>query len=148
MNVLVDTGFWFAYYDNSDSFHQVAVSIMDLLDNHNILIPFPSLYETINTRFSKKKKWMEHFKALINNPNCTLISDDSYKEMTLELSMNSAIEKDRAISMVDMIIRQMLDDVNLRSDALITFNPEDFADVCRKKNKVMISDSNIATYLK
>lgn len=90
---------------------------------------------------------MEHFKGIINNPNCILIPDDSFKEMTLELSMNSAIEKDRAISMVDMIIRQMLDDVNLKSDALITFNPEDFADVCRKKNKVMISDANIATYL-
>ena len=85
--------------------------------------------------------------SLINKPKCTLIPDDSYKEMTLRLALDSAIEKDRAISMVDMIIRQMLDDINLRSDALITFNPEDFADICRKRNKVMISDATIATYL-
>ncbi len=85
--------------------------------------------------------------SLINNPKCTLIPDDSYKEMTLKLSMDLAIEKGRAISMVDMIIRQMLDDINLRSDALITFDPEDFADICRKRNKVMISDATIATYL-
>lgn len=144
MNVLIDTGFWYAFYNAGDEFHKAAESIMDVLDKHNILIPFPSLYETINTKFSRKKEWMKCFNQLIKSSKCTLISDDQYKDYTLDLSMHSSIEKSRAISMVDMVIRQMLDDVDLKIDALITFNPDDFADICRKRNKRMIYDSQMA----
>ena len=55
MNVLIDTGFWYAYYDGSDEHHQEAQRVMGLLEKHRILIPFPSLYETIDTRFCKRK---------------------------------------------------------------------------------------------
>lgn len=39
-----------------------------------------------------------------------------------------------------MVIRQMLDDVNLKSDAIVTFNPEDFSDVCRKRGKILVTE--------
>jgi hypothetical protein len=39
----------------------------------------------------------------------------------------------RPISLVDMVIRYILDDVNIRKDCLLTFNRRDFVDVCRKR---------------
>lgn len=147
MNVLIDTGFWFAYYDGSDQKHQEAINIMGLLEHHQILMPFPSLYETINTRFSRRKEWAVHFSHLINSSQSTLIQDDSYKDATVQLTFESALIGNRAISMVDMVIRQMLDDVNLKVDAMITFNPDDFSDICRKRKKVLIYSYDTAGVL-
>lgn len=53
-NVLVDTGFWFALYDEKDQYHNKALKVMDRLINSRFLIPFPTLYETLNTSFVKK----------------------------------------------------------------------------------------------
>lgn len=43
-------------------------------------------------------------------------------------------------SLVDLIIRAMLLDVNLRIDALITFNSADFEDICWKKNIELLTN--------
>lgn len=147
MNVLIDTCFWFAYYDGRDDFHQEARKIMGLLEHHRILIPYPTLYETINSRFCRKKEWVAHFSKLIKSPKCVLIQDDPYKEQTLGLSVDASLKNNRAISLVDMIIRQMLADVNLKTDALVTINSCDFEDVCRTRRKVLITDSNMAIVL-
>jgi len=37
-----------------------------------------------------------------------------------------------------MIIRLILDDVNIRKHGLLTFNPGDFADICRKHQIEML----------
>jgi len=37
------------------------------------------------------------------------------------------------ISLCDVLIRLLIEDVNLRIDALLTFNEKDFVDVCRKR---------------
>lgn len=147
MNVLIDTCFWFAYYDGSDGHHQEAQKIMGMLRHHRILVPYPTLYETIDTRFCRRPEWIDHFNRLINSSQCVLIQDDQYKAQTLALSVDFVLLKNRAISLVDMVIRQMIDDVNLRSDAVISFNSVDFVDICRKKSKIFISDSNMANVL-
>ena len=143
MNILIDTGFWFAYYDGSDEHHYEAKLIMEKLEFHQILIPYPSLYETIDTRFCKRKEWVEHFSHLISRPRCILIQDDPYKDCSLELSINSSLNHNWAISLVDMVIRQMIDDENLKTDAVITFNPGDFADICRKRNIICVINSEM-----
>lgn len=147
MNVLIDTGFWYAFYDGSDEHHEEAVRMMDRLEIHRILIPYPSLYETIDTRFCKRKEWVAHFSRLINSMHCTLIQDDSYKATSLELSVSSSLNHDRAISLVDMVIRQMIEDVNVKTDVIITFNPDDFVDVCRKHKTICVTDSTMASVL-
>lgn len=142
MNILIDTGFWFAFYDDSDQYHLKADSMMPAIQKHHILIPYPSLYETINTRFSKRTNWMSRFESLIMSPYCSLVQDDDYKADLLNLTMTSSLRKKRPISLVDMVIRQMLDDDNLKTDAIVTFNPADFYDVCRHKSIIMIDDNS------
>ena len=41
-----------------------------------------------------------------------------------------------------MIIRFILDDVNVRIDALLTFDPSDFVDVCQQRKVEMINLTN------
>lgn len=147
MNILIDTGFWFAFYDEADEHHNKAMQIMPYLEKHMILIPYPSLYETINTRFSKRRMWMSSFQSLMISPTCVLIHDEEYKKITLRMTFSTSLDNNRPISLVDMVIRQMLDDVNLKSDAIVTFNPEDFYDVCLRRNKIMIHNFDMTTTL-
>ena len=142
MNIIIDTGFWYAFYDDKDQYHSEAVAMMSSLEKHQILIPYPSLYETIDTRFSKRKNWMSLFHDFIQSTRCTLIPDDKYKQETLKITFDSSLVRNRPISLVDMVIRQMLDDVNLNVGAIVTFNPEDFSDVCRIRRKILICDTH------
>jgi len=133
-NILIDTGFWFGLYDKRDNFYHQANELFEYLSLGQILIPYPSLYETINTRFAKNKEGIEAFEKLISKPEVILIDDKDYKNEALELTMNSSIRMNKPYSLVDVIIRLMLSDKNLKIDYLISFNPNDFFDVCSNKN--------------
>ncbi len=133
-NILIDTRFWYGFYDRKDNYFNQANELFEYLSLGKILIPYPSLYETINTRFAKNKEGIEAFEKLINKPEVVLIDDNDYKEETLELTMDMAIRMNKPYSLVDMIIRLMLADQHLKIDYLLSFNPEDFFDICSKKN--------------
>ena len=90
-NIIVDTGYWFALFDNKDQYHHNAVNIADYLELGNILIPFPTLYETINTKFSKRKDWFVEFEIILNKNNVKLIYDEECKDDALNLSIESSI---------------------------------------------------------
>lgn len=111
---------------------------MELLDGAVSIIPFPSLYETINTRFSKRKDDFSAFKNHILSERCTFIHDDAYKRMALENTFDSALLHNRPISFVDMIIRMMIEDVNIMVHGLLTFNPGDFCDACAERRIEML----------
>ena len=49
----------------------------------------------------------------------------------MELALESSLKGRRPLSMVDCLIRLLLDDANTRIDYLATFNVRDFGDVCR-----------------
>jgi predicted nucleic acid-binding protein len=140
-NILIDTCFWYAYYDDRDVQHHLAIDLFEYLELANaIIIPHPTLYETINTRFSKHKDWIESFNnMLINNESVRVIDDNEYKEKALELTFDYSINRKQPISFVDMIIRLMLDDTDLEINALVTFNEKDFNDICYQKNIDLIS---------
>jgi hypothetical protein len=62
-----------------------------------------------------------------------LIDDALYRDRAYEMTVSDAIRRHRRISLTDMVIRLMLEDVNVRAGYLFTFNPGDFADVCRRR---------------
>ena len=51
--LIFDTCFWFALYDPNDSWHSLASKMISDFESGDvkIIIPFPSLYETLNTDF-------------------------------------------------------------------------------------------------
>ena len=136
-NILVDSCFWFALYEPKDEHHEKALELFEYLDIGNVILPFPTLYETLNTRFSKNRS-IDEFEKLIERLDTTIIHDDIYKNDALRLIFEPNFKK-RNLSLVDIIIRLMLDDVNLKIDYIITFNTGDFIDVCRRKNIELIN---------
>lgn len=138
-NILVDTCFWYALYDTRDEHFNKAQRIQEFLEYGNIIIPYPVLYETLNTRFSCKKEWVVGFNDFLQKESTILIPDDKYKKVALNSVLANAIEGNRPMSLVDMILRVMIDDVSLNIGALITFNERDFYDICWSKNIELIS---------
>jgi predicted nucleic acid-binding protein len=134
--ILVDTGFWIALYDARDQYHQQAKQKVHILEIATLLLPWPSLYETLNTRFVKNSVAIRGFEALLRQPHVFRLPDEPYREQALVGAMSAAGE--RSIALVDMVIRMVLEDVSVRKSGLLTFNQRDFSDTCRKHRVEML----------
>ena len=128
--VLIDTGFWYAFYDRRDQYHEAAGKKANLLDNSTLLIPWPCLYETFNTRFAKNAVAAGHFEKLLRKPQVVLLADEPYRESALKVAFAGVPA--RRLALVDIVIRLILADINVRKHGLLTFNQRDFDDLCRK----------------
>jgi hypothetical protein len=111
--------------------------MQEYLELGRIILPYPILYETLNTRFVKKKEWIITFNELLNKESTVLVPDELYKNQALSSVLRAT---SRPLSLVDMTIRLMLDDINLNINALITFNVGDFIDLCLEKGIDLISE--------
>jgi predicted nucleic acid-binding protein len=136
-NLLLDTGFWYALYDDRDSHYEDARILVDLLDLHNLIIPWPCLYETLNTRFVKRREWLESFSAYVMRNNTVHLPDDEYRPHALGRVFRSQTPW-LSVSLVDEVIRSALLDPNIKIDAMITFNQSDFYDICYPRNIELI----------
>jgi predicted nucleic acid-binding protein len=137
---MIDTGFWIALYEERDTHHAKASEQSEYLTRNKILIPFPSLYETVNTRFAKRADRMADFGRIIQRHDTALISDEEYKDDALRLTMDYSIKQRKPYSLVDMIIRLMLFDNRMNIKYLLTFNKEDFLDVCINRNITVLPE--------
>jgi predicted nucleic acid-binding protein len=128
---VVDTGFWFALFRSDDQYHAQALGKEEILHSLNLVLPWPSLYETLNTEFVRDSRSMREFDRVRLRPNVALADDAPYREAAYNETF--VLARKRPLSLVDMVIRCILDDVNVRTDCLLTFNPRDFVDVCRRR---------------
>jgi predicted nucleic acid-binding protein len=132
-NLLLDTGFWYALYDSRDPHHADAKDLADLLESYNLVLPWPILYETLNSRFVRRRQWLDSFYAYANGINTVRLSDETYRNDALgKVSRNPT--PSLPISLVDQVIWLVLLDPNTKIDAIITFNPRDFQDICYSRN--------------
>ena len=128
--VLVDTGFWYALYDKRDDNYEDAQTKQRYLESANILIPWPSLYETLNSRFAKSVLALRSFEALLRQTHVKLLADEPYRDSALKACFQTALVRSRPLALVDVVIRLILEDGNVRKHGLLTFNQGDFKDVC------------------
>lgn len=132
--ILVDTGFWYAVFDKRDCHKADAEGLIaKYFDKsaYEIVVPFPTMYELLRTRFVKNKEALEEIRQMFQSGRITRLDDDAYRLEALELTL---LESKRNISLVDNIIRLMLDDKSVGAKGLITFNVGDFQDVCHKNS--------------
>ena len=127
--LLVDTGFFIAMYDERDAHHTEAQDKRKLLDVHAIILPWPVLYETINTRFARRQRIMARFDTLITSSNTALLDDSPYR---IEAYRSVLRNVRRPLSLVDAVLRAIIEDTNVAVAAMLTFNQRDFNDVCRQ----------------
>jgi predicted nucleic acid-binding protein len=137
-NLLPDTGFWYALYDARDDHHEDAQILADLLEVYNLVLPWPCLYETLNTRFVKRREWVAKFSKLANQSSTVQLSDETYRYDALQRVFRSPTPW-LSLSLVDVVIRLALLDPAAKIDAMITFNPTDFYDVCQPRRIELIS---------
>lgn len=128
-SILIDTGFWFGLFSSRDKYHSEALEKYELFEHNTIVIPWPTLYETINTRFSKNPEVMKSFESFLKQSNVIKIDDSTYKDSAVESVFRHA-EKRRPYALVDLVLREIISDTNIRIDYLFTFNKRDFYDVC------------------
>lgn len=133
--VLVDSGFWFALWNVKDgdkqspNRHREALRLTDELGFSEFLLPWPTLYETLCSRFVGQRKMVEQFIMRMERPNYLKLDDKKYRDAALS-EVQFALTQKRKLSLVDAVLRQMLQDKTLQLQGIITFNVKDFGDIC------------------
>lgn len=127
--VLVDSCFWIGLFNARDQHHQAAQKAAPAISLQTILIPWPTLFEFVNTRLVRCPENLNRFRKYIRGENAELICDAPYRPQ----AMTNVLDNPRCThSLTDFMLRSMIEDVNLRVDTLVTSNDRDFHDVCAK----------------
>ena len=133
--LLVDSSFFFALFNRRDQHHDDACKKQEWLENLTIVMPWPILYETINTRFVRRPDIIARFESIIRAPDTLFLDDNSYRLEAYKSTLSLAKSRRHTLSLVDAILCAILEDINVRIDAMLTFNSRDFSHTCRV-NKV------------
>jgi len=136
--VLADTGYWIALFDAREAEHETAVGTAELIESLTLVVPWPILYETLRTRFVRRRDWVARLDQRLKRPSVAFIDDRDYCEEAYSLSVEYSTRLRRPISMVDMLCRLLIADPNVRIDYLLTINAADFQDVCRSHGVEML----------
>jgi predicted nucleic acid-binding protein len=137
-SVLTDAGIWYALFDPRDPYSAQAPGKAEWLDLLHIVLPWPILYETLHTRMVRNVRSLQRFENYLSTHNITYLDDTPYRDDALRLSFDSSRHQRRPLSLVDCVLRLMLDDINVKIDYLVTFNEADFADVCQRRGIELI----------
>jgi predicted nucleic acid-binding protein len=129
--VLTDTCFWLGLIEPKDQFHVISNSIAELIEGYQIIFPWPCLYETICTHLSRRRDRLLYLEEFIRRPDIVLLDDENYKESALEEVFKLNRTAGFTYSLVDSVIREVLKDVNVKINYLVTFNERDFIDICQ-----------------
>ena len=127
--LLVDSGFFMALFEPRDQHHKDACEKRDRLKYSSFVVPWPILYETINTRFVRRPKTIVQFESLLRTHNTVLLDDSSYRYGVYK----NVLARTKEMSLVDAVLYAILDDTNVRINAMVTFNLRDFGPICRKR---------------
>lgn len=136
--VLPDTGFWISLYSTSEKNHGRAREYLDKIRWSTILLPWPILYEVLRTKFVRDPRFVQGFRNHLEELPVSRIDDTRYREAGLRETYRWCIESERRLSLVDCVVRAMVQDRELRIDYLVTFDPGHFADVCRERRITLL----------
>lgn len=131
--ILVDSGFFFALFDPRDPWHTQAKSKAEWVEAFRVIVPWPILYETVNTRLARRPDRVARFERILRRPDTELLDDSPYRLDAYENTLARAKAQRQPASLVDSVLQAVLGDVNVRVDAMLTFNPRNFGRVCRAR---------------
>ncbi len=137
--VLTDSGFWIGLLDPADQYHQTSNTIAEMIEGYQILFPWPCLYETISTRLVRRRQRVLILEEFIQKPYVTLFDDTDYKLDALEEVFNLNRIAGYTYSLTDGVVREILKDINVRVNFLVTFNGKDFHDICQRRQIEIVS---------
>lgn len=136
--LLVDSGFFIALLDPRDHYHAEAGKKEEWLDLYSLIVPWPVLYETVNTRFARqltrRPANIARFENLVlrSEPETIRLDDSSYRHKAYADTLARAKEpRGSTRSLVDAILHAIIKDPEVHIDAMLTFNLRDFGSVCQ-----------------
>lgn len=138
--ILFDTSFWIALFNERDENYELATIAYDDFESLTFAIPWPTMYEFINTRFAKNISKLNAFEDLLRQPKIELIEDSKYKKVALEFFFSDRNKIKLKLSLVDIVLRSIMDDKSIKVDYLATFNKKDFLDVCLDRSIIIIPE--------
>jgi hypothetical protein len=89
-------------------------------------------------RLVRRPDRLVRFDRLLKSPRVFFVDDADFRADAYDLAVESSTNLGRAISMVDMFCRLLVDDVNTRVNALLTTNSVDFRDVCERNGVTIL----------
>jgi predicted nucleic acid-binding protein len=123
--IILDTGYWIALFnpEKEKEKQKTVEEVTRLIDenNYSILIPFPTLYEFLNSKLSRKKDRVNLVIELSKN-KYKKIYDDKYRDKALKKFSDQFSYSISDISLVDEVIKEMIEDDKLRTDSIVTFD--------------------------
>ena len=132
--VLTDTCFWLGLIDPTDQYHEMSNNIAPLIDGYPIIFPWPCLYETISTHLARRRERLLYLEEFIKKPDIILFDDSVYKATALQEVFHLNRIAGFTYSLTDGVIREILKDIDVKVNYLVTFNNSDFEDLAEAKN--------------
>jgi predicted nucleic acid-binding protein len=130
---IVDTGVWLAIFDEKEEHYKEGQEKVEILNRLQVLIPWPTMYETLRTKFVNKTIALKQFEKFLKSSEVIYLDDLPYRDVAFQLSFVCTLIKKRPLSMVDCLLRLMIDDVSVKVRYHATFNRRDFIDLCNKR---------------
>lgn len=131
--VITDSCFWLGLLDPSDQHHKLSNAVAELIDGHQIIFPWPCLYETISTHLTRRRDRLLYLEEFIKKPEVILFDDSNYKSDALQAVFQSNRLSGFTYSLTDGVIREILKDIDVKINYLVTFNDKDFQDICQQR---------------
>src|ERR1700721_2463428 len=122
---IVDTGVWLTIFDEKDEHYKEGQEKVETLNRLQVLIPWPTMYETLRTKFVNKTIAIKQFEKFLKSSKVIYLDDLPSRDVAFEISFESSLRKKRPLSMVDCLLRLMIDDVSVKARYLATFNRRD-----------------------
>jgi predicted nucleic acid-binding protein len=129
--ILLDTGYWIALFspEKEKEKQDVVEQVSKLIDgnNYTVIIPFPTLYEFLNSKLSRKGRQKFNLEAELSKQKYEKIYDEKiydekYRKKALENFFKQFSFVNYDISLVDEIIKEMIGDTTLKTDIIVTFD--------------------------
>lgn len=142
--VLCDSGFWMGLFDKNDGNKDRSIEILECLKkgNYTIGVPWPVFYEFLNsTFFRNNQKQVDLFEQIMKGSKLEKFCDVKYRDDAFE-SVFSNHKKTFDSSLVDSVIKNMVEDRNLQFCALVTYNYRDFHKNCIDRKIEIITNKS------
>jgi hypothetical protein len=88
----VDTGIWFAMFDPRDQHRARIGEIAEYLDLCHLILPWPTLYETLRTRFVRNRNALQRFEVYLKRPRISFLDDKPYRKTAIDLCFSSGLQ--------------------------------------------------------